>query len=39
MEMVDLDNDGNITIEDYEQYILQSLASAGINVYEENIKI
>ncbi len=39
MDLVDTDHDGIIRMEDYEQYILQSLIDAGIKIEEEQMKI
>lgn len=39
MDLVDTDQDGIISMEDYEQYILQSLIDAGIKIEEEQMKI
>ena len=39
MDLVDTDHDGIIHMQDYEQYILQSLIDAGIKIEEEQMKI
>lgn len=39
MDMVDTDHDGIIYLQDYEQYILQSLIDAGIKIEEEQMKL
>ena len=39
MELVDSNQDGNITLEDYENYIIRSLKEAGIKIEEEGMKL
>ena len=38
MELVDSNQDGQITLEDYENYIIRSLKEAGIKIEEESMK-
>jgi Ca2+-binding EF-hand superfamily protein len=39
MELVDSNADGQITLEDYENYIIRSLKEAGIKIEEEGMKL
>lgn len=39
MDLVDRDEDGVVTIEDYEYYILNSLKEAGIKIEEEQMRL
>ena len=39
MELVDSNQDGNITLEDYENYIIRSLKEAGIKIEEEGMRL
>lgn len=39
MELVDSNQDGNVTLEDYEMYIIRSLKEAGIKIEEESMRL
>lgn len=39
MDLVDTDHDGIIHLQDYEQYILQSLVDAGIKIEEDQMRL